>query len=81
MFPQMDSFQKFGKDQMEANTKVMTACAEGMRTMASEGVDFCKRAFENNSAALEKLSSARSVDAVVDIHTRAMKQACEEGDA
>jgi hypothetical protein len=79
MFPQMDSFQKFGKEHMEASTKVMTACAESMRTIASEGVDLCKKAFENNAATLEKLSSARSVDAVVDIHTRAMKQAYEDG--
>jgi hypothetical protein len=79
MFSQMESFQKLGKDQMEAGTKVMSACAEGMRTMASEGVDYCKKAFEHNSAAMEKLSSARSVDAVVDIQTKTMKQAYEDG--
>jgi hypothetical protein len=79
MFPQMDSLQKFGKDQMEAGTKMMGIFTEGMRTMASEGAEFSKRAFENNSAAMEKLSSARTVDALVDIQTKSMKQAYEDG--
>ncbi|SRR5579883_2490547 len=79
MFPQMDSFQKFGKDQMEASTKVMAACSEAMRAMASEWTDYCKRASETSSEAMAKLSQARTPDALVDLNTKVMKQSCEDG--
>ncbi|HUE45873.1 MAG TPA: phasin family protein, partial [Aestuariivirgaceae bacterium] len=61
-----DQFQSINKDGMEAFVASATAWTKGMQAIATESVDFSRKAFEKNAQAFEKVLGAKSVDKAVE---------------
>ena len=74
---QLDSLQKFSKDNADATLKVLGVVSKGAQAIAVEATDFAKKSFEQSTATLEKLAGARTLDKAVEIQTDYMKSAYE----
>jgi len=72
-----DDFQKFGKEQLEAASTVAASLAKGLQTIAAEATDYSKKSLETNSAYLEKLVGAKSLDNAIQIQSEYAKSAYE----
>jgi hypothetical protein len=75
--PNLEAFQDFSKQQIEAFTAASATLTKGLQEIAAESTDYSKKAFAAGSAVLEKLLGARSVEAAVQIQTEYAKQAYE----
>ncbi len=64
-----EEFQKFGKEQLDATTAVASSLAKGFQTIAAEATDYSKKALENNSAYVERLLGAKSLDNAIQIQS------------
>ena len=77
MFQNFDDFQKISKDNAELALKNFNTVSKGFQTIAVEVADYQKKSFEQGTAALEKLFSARSVDTAIQAQTDYFKSAYE----
>lgn len=77
MFQQFESLQKVSKDNVDAALKSFGAVSKGMQAIAVEVTDFSKRSLEQNSAMVEKLFTAKSLDKALEIQADFMKGAYE----
>ncbi len=77
MFKNVEDFQKFNKEQIEALTAASSTFQKGLQQIASESAAYTKKHFETSSAALEKLLGAKSLDAAFQIQTDYAKSAYE----
>ena len=75
--PKFEDFQKFSKGQLEAVTAVATTVTKGLQEIATESTDYSKKAFAANSAVVEKLLGAKSVETAIQIQTEFAKSAYE----
>jgi len=75
--PNLEAFQNFSKQQIEAFTAASATLTKGLQEIAAESTDYSKKAFAAGSAVLEKLLGARSVEAAVQIQSEYAKQAYE----
>ena len=75
--PKFEDFQKFSKQQMEAVTAVATTVTKGLQEIATESTDYSKKAFADNTAVVEKLLGAKSVETAIQIQTEYAKSAYE----
>ena len=67
MTSNFDEIQKFGKEQLEAASSVAASLAKGFQTIAAETTDYSKKSMESNSAYMEKLLGAKSLDNAIQI--------------
>lgn len=72
-----EDIQKFGKDSVEAATKSFGAVSKSAQAIAAETVDYSKKAFEESTAAMEKLFGAKSVEKAMEIQQEYLKSAYE----
>jgi hypothetical protein len=72
-----DEVQKFGKDSVDASMNTFSTLSKGVQAIAVESVDYTKKAFEDGTAALEKLFGAKSVEKAVEIQQDYVKSAYE----
>jgi phasin family protein len=72
-----DDVQKFGTEQFEAASMTAVSLAKGLQTLAAETTDYSKKSFAENSAYVEKLLGARSLDAAIETQTEFAKSAYE----
>jgi hypothetical protein len=77
MFQNFEDFQKISKDNTELALKNFNAVSKGFQTIAVEVADYQKKSFEQGTAALERLLSARSIDKAVETQTDYFKTAYE----
>ena len=77
MIQQFESFQKFGKDNMDATLKTFGVVSQGAQAIAVEATDFAKKSFEQSTATLEKLVGAKTLDKAIEIQTDYVKSAYE----
>ncbi len=77
MSSNIDEFQKFGKEQLEAVSSVAASLAKGFQTIAAETTDFSKKSIETNSAYVEKMLSAKSLDDAIRIQSEYAKSTYE----
>ncbi len=77
MSSNFDEFQKFGKEQLEAASSVAASLAKGFQTIAAETTDYSKKSIESNSAFVEKLLGAKSLDNAIQIQSEYAKSAYE----
>jgi hypothetical protein len=75
--PNLEAFQDFSKQQIEAFTAASATLTKGLQEIAAESTDYSKKAFAAGSAVVEKLLGARSVEAAVQIQSEYAKQAYE----
>ena len=73
-----DDFQKFGKEHLESVTKSSSSLAKSWQTIASASSEYSKKSFENSSAFVEKLLSAKSFESATQIHSDYAKTFFEE---
>ncbi|QCK87668.1 phasin family protein [Phreatobacter aquaticus] len=72
-----DDVQKLGKDGLDNAMKSMTAVTKGYQAIAAEVVDYAKKSFEDNSAAVEKIATLKSLDKVIELQSELAKGAYE----
>ncbi len=77
MTSNFDEFQKFGKEQLEAASSVAASLAKAFQTIAAETTDYSKKSIESNSAHVEKLLGAKSLDDAIQIQSEYAKSAYE----
>ncbi len=77
MFKNVEDFQKFNKEQIEAVTAASSTFQKGLQQIASETAAFTKKQFETSSAAMEKLLGVKSLDAAFQVQTDYAKSAYE----
>jgi len=68
-----EDIQKLGNEQLDAATTVAASIARGLQTIAAEASDFSKQSMEANSAYLEKLLNAKSLEAAMEIQSEFAK--------
>jgi|SRR5262245_51070995 len=77
MIKNFDDMQKFGKENMDASMKSFGAVSKSFQAIAVEAADYAKKAFEESTAASEKLAAAKSLDKVLEVQTDYLKTAYE----
>ena len=73
----VEDFQKFGKQQFDAMTAATTTQSKGLQDIATETTDYSKKAIEANTAVVEKLLGAKTLDTAMQIQTDFAKSAFE----
>ncbi len=69
--------QGFSKENIDVALKSADAVSKGMQAMAAEAVDYSKRSFDANGAAVEKLMAAKSLDKAVEAQSEIVRSAYE----
>lgn len=77
MVKNIEDMQKFGKDNMDATLKAFGAMSKGYQAIAVELADYAKKAFEEGTAATEKLIGAKSLDKAFEVQSEYAKSAYE----
>ncbi|MPZ40892.1 MAG: phasin family protein [Rhizobiales bacterium] len=77
MIKNLDDMQKLGKDNMDASMKSFGAVSKSFQAIAVEAADYAKKAFEEGTAATEKLAAAKSLDKVMEVQADYLKTAYE----
>ena len=73
----IDDFQKFSKESVDASMNAFSTLSKGVQAIAVESADYSKKAFEDGTAALEKLFGTKSVEKAVEIQQDYLKSAYE----
>jgi hypothetical protein len=73
MANEFDDVQNYGKEQCGAAAAATTCFAKTLQTIATETVDYSKKALENNSAFMEKLLGAKSYETAIQIQSEYWK--------
>ena len=69
--------QQVSKDNVDITLKAMGALSKGTQAIAVEVADYSKKAFEDGTAALEKLFGVKSLDKAIEVQTEYAKTAYE----
>jgi len=69
----LDDFQKFSKEQLEAATTSSSSFLKSLQTIAAETTDYSKKSFEDGAAFLEKLRSVKSFESAIQIQAEYAK--------
>jgi hypothetical protein len=77
MFKNFDDLQQVGKDNMDSALKSWGALSKGSQAIAVEVADYSKKAFEDSTAALEKLFGVKSFDKAAEVQTEYARTAYE----
>jgi hypothetical protein len=77
MVKDMEDMQKFGRDSMDAALKSFGAMSKSLQNITVEWADYSKKAFEEGTAATEKLLGAKSLDKAVEVQTDYLRSAYE----
>ena len=72
-----EDVQKFGKESVDASMNAFSTLSKGVQAIAVESVDYSKKAFEDGTAAVEKLFGAKSFEKAVEIQQDYVKGAYE----
>jgi phasin family protein len=77
MVRNFEDAQNLGKDSLDATLKSFGAVSKGFQAIAAETADFARKAFEDSTAASEKLFAAKSFDKAIEVQTDYLKSAYE----
>jgi hypothetical protein len=77
MLKNFEDFQKLGKENVDVAMKQFGSVSKGWQAIAAEYADYSKKSFEEGSAALEKLFSAKSLEKAMEIQSDYVKLAYE----
>jgi len=72
-----EEFQRVGKDGFDAAVHSFGEVNKGLQAIAAEVTDYSKKAFEDGTAALEKLFGVKSFDKAIEVQTEYAKTAYE----
>jgi len=77
MVKNFEDFQQVSKESMDSTLKSWGAMSKGAQAIAVEVADYSKKAFEDSTAALEKLFGVKSLDKAIELQTEYAKTAYE----
>src|SRR5262249_53487437 len=77
MVKNFEDIQQVGKDNMDSALKSWGVLSKGSQAIAVEVADYSKKAFEDSTAALEKLFGVKSLDKAIEVQTEYAKTAYE----
>jgi phasin family protein len=77
MVKNFDEVQQFGKGGVEATMKSFGAFSKSVQAIATEAADYSKKAFEDGTAAAEKLMGAKTLDKAVEVQSDYFKKTYE----
>jgi hypothetical protein len=77
MAKNFEDLQQVGKENMDSALKTWGAISKGNQAIAVEMADYSKKAFEDSTAALEKLFGVKSLDKAIEVQTEYAKTAYE----
>lgn len=77
MVKNLEDLQQVGKDNADIAMKSFGAVSKASQAIAVEVADYSKKAFEDGSAALEKLFGVKSLDKAIELQTDYAKTAYE----
>jgi phasin family protein len=77
MYTTFEDFQKFGKQHFDAVTAAATSVSKGLQEIAAETTDYSKKAIAANTAAVEKLLGAKTLESAIQIQTEFAKTSYE----
>lgn len=77
MVKNFEDLQQVGKENVDIAMKSMGAISKGAQAIAAEMADYSKKAFEDGTAALEKLFGVKSLDKAIEVQTEYAKVAYE----
>lgn len=72
-----ESFQAFGKEQLEATAASASSVTKSLQAIAAEAGDYSKKSLEQNTAFVEKLLTVRKLDEAVALQQDFAKSAYE----
>ena len=78
MIKGLEDVQKLSQVNAESYMKGFGELNKGWQTLAAEMSDYTKRTFEEGTAVVEKLLSAKSLDQAMEIHTSFAKRSYDE---
>jgi hypothetical protein len=78
MIKNFEDFQKLGQQNVDTAMKMFGEWSKGWQAIATEMTDYTKRSFEEGTATVEKLMSARSFEQAVEIQTGYAKRAYDD---
>ncbi len=77
MVKNFEDLQQVSKENMDSALKCWGALSKGGQAIAVEMADYSKKAFEDGTAALEKLFGVKSFDKAIEVQTEYAKSAYE----
>ena len=77
MVKNLEDLQLAGKENMDLAMKSMGALSKGAQAIAVEVADYSKKAFEDSTAAMEKLFGVKSLDKAIEVQTEFAKTSYE----
>ena len=77
MVKNLEDLQQVGKENVDIALKSMGVLSKGTQAIATEVADYSKKAFEDGSAALEKLFGVKSFEKAIEVQTEYAKSAYE----
>ena len=77
MFKNIEDLQTFSKDQLESALATATALTKGVQQIAAEATDFSKKSLETQTAFVEKLFGAKTLDSAIQIQQDYAKSSYE----
>ena len=77
MVKSFEDLQVVGKENVDATLKSFGALSKSGQAIAVELADYSKKAFQDGSAALEKLFGTKSLDKAIEVQTEYAKTAYE----
>jgi phasin family protein len=77
MFKNIEDLQAFSKDQLESAQATATALTKGVQQIAAEATDFSKKSLETQTAFVEKLFGAKTLDTAIQIQQDYAKSSYE----
>ena len=77
MVKNFEDLQQVSKDNVDLAMKSMGAISKGGQAIAAEVVDYSKTAFEESTAALEKLFGVKSFEKAIELQTEFAKTSYE----
>ena len=78
MAKDMEDVAKMGQANMEHTMKVWGEWAKNWQAMTAEMTDYTKRSFEDGTKTFEKLTTAKSIEQVMEIQTGFAKRAYDD---
>ena len=77
MVKNFEDFQQAGKENVDVALKSLGALSKGSQAIAVEVADYSKKAFEDGTAALEKLFGVKSLEKAIEVQVDYAKTAYE----
>jgi hypothetical protein len=77
MVKNLEDLQQVGKENVDLALKSMGVLSKGTQAIAVEITDYSKKAFEDGTAALEKLFGVKSLEKAIEVQTEYAKAAYE----